>query len=181
VPDPRPSAVGGKGRPTPKRREAERRRAPVAAPTNRRDAARQRREQAALRRNGARRGLVSGDERALPARDRGPVRQFVRDWVDGQWSLSEFFLPLLLVFWLPATFAGGSVSSTFSLLLVFLVLVLLAELIVKTYLLRRALDKRFPDGGPGRKGAMTYGGMRLASMRFVRLPKPGVRRGESPR
>ena len=48
-------------------------------------------------------------------------------------------------------------------------------------LLRRALDREFPNGGPGRKGAMTYGAMRLAAMRMFRLPKPAVKRGGEPR
>jgi hypothetical protein len=172
----------GKGRPTPKRSVAEKRRAPVAAPTNRRDAARLARQQRANKRNDVRKALVAGnDERALPARDRGPVRRYVRDWVDARRTLSEFMLPLIVILWLPSLFTKGSTQALLSSVLTAVVLVLLLELVVMMVLLRRAVDRTFPDGGPGRRGAMRYGGMRLAALRMFRLPKPAVRRGDEPR
>ena len=37
-----------------------------------------------------REALANGDERYLPARDKGPVRRFVRDYVDSRfWSRSS--------------------------------------------------------------------------------------------
>ena len=187
MPDPRTGRADkpvslGKGRPTPKRSVAEKRRTPVAAPTNRRDAARLARQQRSEKRNDTRKALVNGtDERALPARDRGPVRRYVRDWVDARRTLSEFMLPFIVILWLPSLFTKGNTQALFSSILTAVVLVLLVELIVMTYLLRRALDRTFPTVQPGRKGALTYGAMRLASIRLFRLPKPAVRRGEEPR
>lgn len=175
-------APTGKGRPTPKRSVAEKKRAPVVAPTNRRDAARLARQQRAVRRNDARKALVSGsDERALPARDRGPVRRYVRDWVDARRTLSEFMLPAIVILWLPSIFTTGKTQQTVSAILSIVVLVLLLELIAMLVLLRRAIVRTFPEGGPGRQGALRYGGMRLAALRMFRLPKPAVRRGEEPR
>src|SRR3954447_12568199 len=172
----------GKGRPTPKRSVAEKKRAPVVAPTNRRDAARLARQQRSVKRNDARKALVAGnDERALPARDRGPVRRFVRDWVDARRTLSEFMLPVIVLLWLPSLFTTGNTQAVLSSVLTAVVLVLLLELIVMLVLLRRAINRTFPQGGPGRRGAMRYGGMRLAALRMFRLPKPAVRRGEEPR
>ena len=171
----------GKGRPTPKRSVAEKRRAPVAAPTNRREAARQSRQQASIRRNDARRGLVSGDERSLPARDRGPLRRYVRDWVDGKRNLAEFLLPGIIVFYFPTLLTKGSARTAFSYALTIIVVVMAIELTVLVSLLKRAVDREFPEGGPGRKGAIRYGAMRLAAIRMFRLPKPAVGRGQAPR
>lgn len=171
----------GKGRPTPKRRDAEKRRAPTTAPTNRRDAARQARERRALARNDSRKALVAGDENALPARDRGPLRRFVRDWADSKRTLAEFLLPLLIIFWLPSIFTHGDTRAAFSVGLTAVVLVILLELVVMVSLMRRAVNREFAADAPGRRGAVTYGAMRLASIRMFRLPKPAVNRGGTPR
>ncbi|MDX6246370.1 MAG: hypothetical protein QOE76_4093 [Frankiales bacterium] len=186
VPGPRANGTGtpvnlGKGRPTPKRREAEKKRAPVAAPTNRREAARQSRQQSAIKRNDARKALVAGDERALPARDRGPIRRYVRDWVDGKRNLAEFLLPGIIVFYFPTLLTSGTLRNTFSYLLTAVVVVMAVELTVLVTLLSRAINREFPAGGAGRKGALRYGAMRLAAIRMFRLPKPAVKRGQEPR
>ena len=171
----------GKGRPTPKRRDAEKRRAPVTAPTNRRDAARQARERRANQRNDTRKALVAGDESGLPVRDRGPLRRYIRDWADSKRTLAEFLLPLLVIFWLPSIFTSGSTRAAFSVALTAVVLVILIELVVMVSLMRRAVNREFAANAPGRKGAIAYGAMRLASIRMFRLPKPGVNRGGTPR
>ena len=44
-----------------------------------------------------REAMASGDERYLPARDKGPVRRFARDYVDSRFRVAEFFLPLAVV------------------------------------------------------------------------------------
>ncbi len=174
-------ASTGKGRPTPKRSVSEKRRAPIAAPTNRRDAARQTRQQRSIKTNEARKALVSGDERSLPARDRGPLRRYVRDWVDGKRNLAEFLLPGIIVFYFPTLLTSGSVRVAFSYALTIVVVVMAVELTVLISLLKRAIDREFPQGGPGRKGAVRYGALRLAAIRMFRLPKPAVKRGQAPR
>ena len=44
-----------------------------------------------------RQGMRTGDERYLPTRDKGPVKRFIRNYVDARISVAEFLLPLLLV------------------------------------------------------------------------------------
>ena len=41
--------------------------------------------------------MKTGDERYLPARDKGPVRRFVRDWIDARLCVAEMLLPLLII------------------------------------------------------------------------------------
>ena len=185
VPGPRTSEAKpvslGKGRPTPKRSVAEKRRAPIAAPTNRRDAAKLARQQRAVGRNEARKNLVAGNEAALPSRDRGPVRRYVRDWVDGKRNLAEFLLPGIIIFYFPTLLTKGATRTAFSYALTIVVVVMAIELTVLVTLLKRAVNREFPQGGPGRKGAVKYGAMRLAAIRMFRLPKPAVQRGQEPR
>ena len=41
--------------------------------------------------------MVTGDERHLPLRDKGPVRRFIRDYVDARFSIGEILLPALVL------------------------------------------------------------------------------------
>ena len=82
----------GKGRPTPTRKEAE-----AAAKARARGTAsgtsKQQRAQRAAMGARARQGMRNGEEKYLPERDKGPVRRFIRDWLDSRLSFLEFLLP----------------------------------------------------------------------------------------
>ena len=41
--------------------------------------------------------MRTGDERYLPARDTGPVKRFIRDFVDSRFQFIELLIPVLLV------------------------------------------------------------------------------------
>lgn len=169
----------GKGRPTPKRSEAQlQRRKQVTAPRTRREAYQRLREESKRDRMARRQGLVTGDARALPARDQGPVRAFVRDFVDSRRTLAEFFLFLAVIVLVlsfgvwpdPVQVAG------FYAWLVLLPLMVLDTLRLSRSL-RKALAERFPN--ENRKGAVSYGLMRSTQLRLLRLPKPRVKPGMS--
>ena len=83
-------APAKKGRPTPKRKDAEAKRVTnsLAPAKNRADKAKQK-EMSKQQRLSARSAYMRGDENALPARDRGPARRFVRDFVDSRRSVGE--------------------------------------------------------------------------------------------
>ncbi|MBV6696155.1 DUF3043 domain-containing protein [Kitasatospora aureofaciens] len=168
-----------KGRPTPKRSEAEaNRRTRVTVPKDRKEAARQARERMRSEREKQRTALLEGDERHLPPRDKGPVRKFARDYVDSRWSLSEFFLPaavLILVLSIVKVPALQLLSTL--LFLLFFVLVAL-DFVRLGFGLRKQLAERFENQNT--RGAVAYGLMRILQMRRLRLPKPQVRRGERP-
>ena len=55
--------------------------------------------------------MKAGDEKFLPARDQGPVRRFIRDWVDSRISVAEFLLPLLLVILLMSSVGSTTLQS----------------------------------------------------------------------
>ena len=54
-----------------------------------------------------REGMKNGEERYLMARDKGPVRRFVRDFIDARVSIAEFLLPLLLLTFVLQDDTGG--------------------------------------------------------------------------
>ncbi|GAA4996319.1 DUF3043 domain-containing protein [Kitasatospora paranensis] len=168
-----------KGRPTPKRSEAEaNRRTRVTVPKDRKEASRQSRDRLRAAREKQRTALLEGDERYLPARDKGPVRRFARDYVDSRWSLAEFFLPYAVVVLVLSILKVPSLQLLSTLLfLVFFVLVIL-DFARFGLGLRKALRVRFPNDNT--RGAVPYALMRTLQMRRLRLPKPQVKRGERP-
>jgi Protein of unknown function (DUF3043) len=170
---------GGKGRPTPKRSEAERaRKQRVTTPRSRKEAAALQRERMRTEREKRMQGMRTGDERYLPTRDQGPVRRFVRDFVDSRRSVGEFLLPLLVTI-LVLSFLGESQvwarSATATLWLLMIVLTTV-DAIMLVWRLGRELKVRFPDTST--KGAKLYGLLRSTQMRFLRMPKPQVKAGE---
>ena len=171
---------GTKGRPTPKRSEAEAaRKLRAKPPTTRRQAAKRAREDARADRLRRREALVSGDQRYLPARDQGPVRAFVRDFIDARRSVAEFFIIVALVVLLTTVLAGPLgiavvANAAFLVWMVMLIVILLDSVVIGTRL-RKELAARFPDDR--RKGAVAYGLMRSTQLRRLRLPAPRVKPG----
>src|SRR5947208_16227608 len=86
---------GGKGRPTPKRRDAQKRRG-TPTPTNRKEASKLRRERMREQRSQQRQALLTGDERHLPARDAGPAKRLARDVVDARFTIGSCLFLLII-------------------------------------------------------------------------------------
>ena len=179
---------GGKGRPTPTRREAEQRnrRPVVGAPPPPRGATRaERKVQRAARTAAAREArvrqrtaLANGDERALPARDKGPVRRFVRDYVDARRNVGEFFLPVALVSILIG-FMNIEGAQVVSLIVLYLMVIAIAA---DSFLLHRRMKRvaQAKFGDKDTSGVGTYAVMRALQLRRARMPKPQVQRGQFP-
>ncbi len=163
----------GKGRPTPTRKEAEAAaKLRAKAAVDPKQARRQQRDMRLESSRSIREGIKQGDERYLPKRDQGPVRRFVRDFVDARLSMAEFTLPLLMsallmiAAGLPQV-GNGIMNAT--------ILVVLLDSLLLRFRLRRELKRRFPD--ESLKGTTFYAFMRALQMRFLRLPKAQVRIG----
>ncbi|MDX2644795.1 DUF3043 domain-containing protein [Streptomyces sp. PA03-1a] len=165
-----------KGRPTPKRSDAQgQRRKAVTAPTDRKAATRQARDARRADLAKQREALMNGDERYLPARDKGPVRKFARDYVDSRFRMAEFFLPLAVVILVLSMLRNPALQNLSLLLWLVVIVLIVVDSAFTGFLLRRELSKRFPDKPT--KGAVAYALMRTLQMRRLRLPKPQVKRG----
>ncbi|HET7475825.1 MAG TPA: DUF3043 domain-containing protein [Dermatophilaceae bacterium] len=166
---------GAKNRPTPSRREQEAARKRPLVETDRKAAAKQARLAARDERVRARQALLSGDEAHLPARDRGPVRRFIRDVVDSRWNVGEFLLPVMVVV-LALSFVRQSWAQLFVFLAVYLlILVGVIDASLMWRRTRKAIEARFGQSAP--KGSAMYAVMRAFQIRRSRLPRPQVERG----
>ncbi|MGH8869377.1 MAG: DUF3043 domain-containing protein [Actinomycetes bacterium] len=171
-----PVRRGAKGRPTPKRREAERlRRRRARTPRNRKDAVRQSRGRAREERTAMRRALVTGDERNLPPRDQGPARSFTRDWIDSKRRPGELFLPGAIVVFVLNLVPSPAVKSLGVLLWLLMILAIAGASIALVRSVKREMARRLPREST--RGLAAYTILRSLQIRRLRLPPPRVKPG----
>jgi DUF3043 family protein len=177
----RPTAEAGKGRPTPKRREAERNRyrSITGGPSGGRGGARSGpADKNATRADRGRRyeAMKRGEDWALGPRDRGPARKLARDWVDSHRRPSEYYMYVLIVL-LIALLSRNKVLNTY---VSPLVLVLIVVIVIDAYYIRRALHRLVAERLPGEstRGLTVYAVMRTLQIRRFRMPAPRVKPGD---
>lgn len=196
--EPQVSARSGltapKGRPTPKRNSAAKRRGPVApAPMSsaeararrkslagpklskeeRRVEKAERRERMAQRRE----RMLAGDEAALLERDRGPVRRYVRDIVDARYNLLGLFMPVALGLMF-VMMALPQVQFYISPAMMLLMVLMAVDGVMLARKVGRLADTKYPDNTEARWKLGLYAASRASTLRRMRAPRPQVRRGE---
>lgn len=168
---------GGKGHPTPTRREAEaaaKLRAKVGQ--DKKEASKQLRAKRGEQNAKMRQGMKAGDEKFLPARDQGVVRRFIRDRIDSRLCMAEFLLPLLLII-MALQYSGEASLMRFSNGLWSATILLVGlDTVFLLWKVKRELKQRFPD--ESRKGATLYAILRSLQLRFMRMPKAKVKLGQ---
>ncbi|WP_344793179.1 DUF3043 domain-containing protein [Frondihabitans peucedani] len=166
----------GKGRPTPTRKEREAaNQRPLVAKGK--EAQKAQRDRVAEQRNRARIGLANGEEKFLPARDRGPQRRFVRDYVDARYSVGEAMIPIMVVVILLSLVPNAS-SIVLILLWAYFIVAIIDCLLVGQRIRRKLGDKVGAD--KIESGLRWYAAMRALQLKPMRLPKPQVKRGQFP-
>jgi len=184
----RPAAQAGKGRPTPKRSEAERGRyqSITGSTTSGRgpstgsgpkgkmtpeDKARARSD-----RDKRMTAMRRGEEWALGPRDRGPIKKLARDYVDSHRRPSEYYMYVLIIL-LVALLSRNKALNTY---VSPLVLVLIVVVVIDAYFIRRALYKLAAQYYPNEstRGMTTYAVMRALQIRRFRTPAPRLKPGD---
>ena len=168
---------GGKGRPTPKRRDAERRnRQPITAPRTRKEAYRQVRERQAAERQKVKAGMARGDDRYLPKRDQGPVRGLARDYVDSRRTVGEFFMYIALAALLVNLAAPLTIGPYMYILFLAMFVAIITESVYLSTRVKRLVRERFPDESG--QGIGLYAVMRSWQIRRFRMPQPRLKPGQ---
>jgi hypothetical protein len=178
VKQPRSPAEAAKGRPTPKRSEAERnRRQPItgsrapAAPRTPGDKAQAKGDRA--RRYEA---MKAGEAWALNPRDRGPARALARDYIDSKRRVSEYYMYILIVLLIAIFVRNKAAQDYISPLILVLVVIIVIDAQFIRYRLRRLVSERLP--GESTRGLTMYAVMRALQIRRFRVPAPRVHPGD---
>jgi hypothetical protein len=189
-----PKTTAPKGRPTPKR-DAGRRRGPVApAPLTTAEARRRRKEmrgpklsreerkvervQRRSETSERRERMMAGDDAYLLPRDKGPVRRYVRDVVDARRNVLGLFMPaaLALIF-VMLSVPAPAVQQVVSYVMMGLVLVMVIDGLLLGRKVNRLADEKFPDNTETGWKLGFYAASRASQLRRMRAPRPQVARG----
>ena len=170
---------GAKNRPTPKRKDQEAANRRPLVVTDRkaaRNTDRDKRREAQLKQRAA---MVTGDDAHLPARDKGPVRRYIRDFVDARYNLAEFMLPVMILV-LALSFTGN--ATVFAFVSIAVYALLLAAAVDAFLMWRRLKPKLIAKFGADKvgRGLAMYAVMRTVQFRRSRMPRALVKRGEYP-
>ena len=172
-----PTKVGGKGRPTPTRKEAEAAaKARAKVPRTRKEQMQRQRQSKSASSKEVRAAMKAGDERYLLARDKGPVRRFIRDYVDSRFSFVELMIPILIVTMILGYSGSRQLATIGNTLLFGMLLLVVLDLVLLRRRLRKQLAARFPDEPV--KGTTYYAVTRSLQMKFMRMPKAKVKIGQ---
>ena len=176
--DPETSSVqAGKGRPTPSRKEAEAaRKTTIRAKRGTKEGKKASREVDRMERARQRQGMLAGDPRFLPARDQGPVREFVRDFVDGRYTVAEYFIFMAVVVLLLGFINNPSIQQLVSVGFFLMATLIVVDTSILIIQLSIRTKKAFPEKSD-RRGIILYALMRTLQYRRLRMPKPRVQRG----
>ena len=174
----RSPAESGKGRPTPKRSEAERKRYQPITGSRAPAAPRTAEEKQQARNERTRRydAMKRGEGWALNPRDRGAARALARDFVDSKRRVSEYYMYILIVL-VAVLFVRDKAAQTY---ISPLILVLVVVILLDAQLIRRGLTKLIAERLPGEstRGLTLYAVMRALQIRRFRLPAPRVHPGD---
>ena len=172
------SISSGKGHPTPTRKEKEAARKQPLVSSDRAAARKNARTQMQLQREKARIGMANGDEKFLPARDRGPQKRYVRDYVDARFSIGEILIPVMFLVIILTFFPQPEVQTIGIAALWAFFLIAIADCVLLGFTLTRKLGEKF--GKDKVERVRWYAAMRALQLRMMRLPKPQVKRGAFP-
>ena len=132
------------------------------------------REQGSDQRAEARRGMRSGDERFMLARDQGPERRLVRDIVDSRRNVGVLFLLTALVYAASIFVSNIQVKAAATSLWLTVLLLLIVDSFVLGLRIRKLVRQRFPDTTQSMRSLVIYGISRATMVRRWRTPKAQV-------
>jgi hypothetical protein len=182
----------GKGRPTPKRREAEGRRGPVAPPpkTQREAIKRSKVQSKSLTKDEKRamarvnrERMMAGDDKYLLARDRGKVRAYVRDLVDSRRNVAGILLPIAVLSFVILLIPVPLLQTYGPLVLLVAIAAAVIDSVIFGRQLSRKVRAKYPNGddsGLSTKGSSLgfYAFNRACLIRRWRVPRARVGPGD---
>ncbi|SJM65586.1 DUF3043 domain-containing protein [Gulosibacter sp. 10] len=175
TPQDAPKSGSGKKGPTPRRRDAQAANFRPLVPEDRKEARRQAQARTRMQQAEAREGMARGDDRYLRPNERGPQKRFLRDYIDSRFTLGELLIPLMFLV-IIATFFPTTYAAIWAMAFIWS---FLAVCIIEGIVYGRIVRKRVAEVvGQDRveKGFILGAVGRSMQMRFMRMPKPQVKR-----
>ncbi len=167
----------GKGRPTPKRKDAQAKvKISSLSPVVTKEQKRAQKLAARQDRVGSRAAYLRGEESALPARDRGPERRFVRNYVDARRSIGEYFLPIIFLVLVLTLIQIPAIQFGAIALMYVVLLIAVVDGFFLGRKVQRLVHAKYPAAST--KGLGMYAWLRSTQMRRLRAPHPQTKVGD---
>jgi hypothetical protein len=166
----------GKGRPTPKRSESEKRRRGPVKPGDRKPAGKEGRATDRAERARKYEAMKRGEDWAMPARDKGPVKALTRDYVDSRRRISEYYMYILIVLILALFIQSNALKAYLYPVVLVLAVVIIGEGTIIARHVKKIAAVRFPNEST--RGITMYAIMRTLQIRRFRMPAPRVKPGD---
>lgn len=167
----------GKGRPTPKRKDAQAKvKVSSLSPVVTKEQKRAQKSASRQARVNSRAAYLRGDENAMPLRDRGPERRFVRNYVDARRSIGEYFLPIIFVVLVLTLIQVPAVQFAAIALMYAVLIVAIIDGVFLGRKIKRIIKSKYPTSST--KGLAMYAWLRSTQMRRLRAPHPQTKVGD---
>lgn len=170
--------ASGKGKPTPKRKQAESANIrPLVSGAAPKDPAAKKAAKAALneQRARAREGMLNGEERYLTIRDRGPQKKLAREVVDSRLTLGELLIPAMVLVLIVSAVPNMYVQAATVLVMWLLMIGIVADGLLISRKVRKLAADKFGETKI-EKGLGWYAALRATQLRSMRIPKPPKRK-----
>jgi hypothetical protein len=166
----------GKGRPTPTRKEREAANHKPLVGNKSKEAMVAARAKQREDRLKVRQAMLSGDERYLLGRDRGPQRKLAREVIDGRYTLIEGLMPLMVLFLLITSVTNDAAKNIITLVMIIALVTVTIEVSLLQRLIKGKVKDKLGADTKLQKGTWFYTFTRGMQPRPLRIPKPAPRR-----
>jgi hypothetical protein len=123
--------------------------------------------------------MANGEEKYLVARDKGPQRRYIRDYIDARFSIGEVMIPIMFLV-IILTFINDAIFQFIAIVALWVFfLMAIVDCVIVGYILNRKVGAKFGEEHV-QKGNRWYAAMRALQLRPMRLPKPQVKRRQYP-
>lgn len=168
--------TAGKGRPTPKRKDAQAQNLRPLVPKDREASRKAAKARMRERENAEYDAMQKGDINHMPKSERLPWRIYIRDYVDARFNLGEFFIPVAFVILIGSifvTYKWPALALPLMLLMYIYLFAVIIDIVIMWRKLKKKLIEKFGEQSVA-KGMRSgsYAWSRAIQMRRWRLPKP---------
>ena len=182
------SEQAGKGRPTPRRKEAQAQKLRPLVPKDSKEQRKRAKARIRERENIEYEAMRTGDLQHMPKAERLPWRVYTRDYIDARFNIGEFFIPVALVILvasviLTAVYPNPVVTLILMTVLYVYLFAIVIDVVVMWRKLKKLLIAKYGEQSVA-KGMRTgsYAWSRAIQLRRWRLPKPRYKkRGHWPK
>ncbi|NBR60408.1 MAG: DUF3043 domain-containing protein [Actinobacteria bacterium] len=116
--------------------------------------------------------MMSGDERYLLPRDRGPQRKIAREVLDSRFTFVELLMFIMILFLISSFVINKSQQESVSLLMFAALAISIIEVSFLFFKVRKTILEKMPSEKKVQRGTWLYLMMRGMQPKALRIPKP---------